>query len=404
MTFQGMLEAGGGLEPELPFPRDEYQGRLERVRRRMGEQGIDVLLVSNTSNWCYLTGYDSTMPSCYSIGLVPLDGDLSIHTAELEVPNVLYNSTVTDIIVYEWYDARSTAQQLADALLERGFDGKTIGVEMGYPETFAIGAYDARSYLTLTEKLPNATFLDATELILAERVIKTPAELAMMRKAGEYTWAGLQATLAAAAEGRADNEIVAAGYQAMVGAGSELMSIDGMCLVGHRAGLGPHMPFKRTTLRQGDTIYLEFTGTYNRYNAPSMRSAVIGPPSEAVRRLADAAVETLDLLIENIAPGRTGDEVAQACEKPLSAFADDAWFHGGFGYSIGLGLQPSWTEAPMYISRGEERVLQPGMTFHLPICVFAPGEHGVGFSESVAVTASGCEVLTPGIERHLVVR
>ncbi len=164
------------------------------------------------------------------------------------------------------------------------------------------------------------------------------------------------------------------------------------------------MPFKRTTLQGGDTIYLEYTGTFNRYNAPSMRSVVIGSPSDDVRRVSDAAITTLNLLIENVAPGRTGDDVAKAAMKGLEFVADEIWFHGGLGYSIGLGMQPSWTEAAMYIAEGEERELQPGMTFHLPICVFAPRRFGIGFSESVAVTATGCEVLTPGKARELAVR
>lgn len=403
-TYQEMLAREGALEPELPFPAEEYDRRLAAVRDRMRERGIDLLLVSNTSNWAYVTGYDTTMPSCYGTGILPVDEPLGVHTAELEVPCVLFNSTVRDIIVYDWYDARSTAEQLADALLERGYDGTTIGVEMGYPETFAIGAYDSKSYLTLREKLPRTTFVDATHLILDVRMVKTPAELEMMRQAGAMTWAGLKASLDTAAVGVTDNEVAAAGYAAMVGAGSELMSIDGMCMVGHRAGLGPHMVFKRTPLAEGDTIYLEYTATYNRYNAPSMRSAVIGPPDDQVRRIADASIATLELLIENIAPGRTGDDVARAARKGLDGVRDEIWWHGGFGYSIGLGMQPSWTEAAMYIAEGEDRELRPGMTFHLPICIFAPGRHGIGFSESVAVTETGCEVLTPGEARELAVR
>ncbi|HVM20839.1 MAG TPA: Xaa-Pro peptidase family protein [Egibacteraceae bacterium] len=403
MTYQDMLTREP-LEPALPFDRSEYDRRVEGVRARMREQGIDLLLVSNTSNWAYLTGYDTTMPSCYGIGLLPAEGELAVHTAELEVPCVLYNSYVTDVIVYEWYDARSTAEQLADALAARGYDGKTIGVEMGYPETFAIGAYDARSLKTLEQQLNHSTFVDATSLVLDMRMIKSTAELEQMRRAGMITWEGLKASLDAVAEGRSDQDVVAAGYQALMASGSELTSIDGMCMVGHRAGLGPHMPFKRTTLQQGDTVYLEYTGTYHRYNAPSMRSAVIGRPSAGVSRLADAAIETLQLLVSNIAPGRTGDDVARAAKAGLKPVADEAWFHGGYGYSIGLGMQPSWTEAAMYIAEGEERELRPGMTFHLPICIFVPRQYGTGFSESVVVTETGCELLTPGKACELAVR
>jgi Xaa-Pro aminopeptidase len=403
MKFEERLQQAG-IKPELPFPVEEYERRIAAVRERMRARGIDLLVVSNTSSWTYLTGYDSTMPSCYGVGLLPLEGRPAAHTAELEVPCVMYNSIVEDICVYDTQNDTTTADQLADVLLERGYDGKTIGIEMGYSDTFAIGAYDVRSFLTLQQRLPRAEFVDTTELILDERVVKTPAELDYMRRAGRLTALGIEASFEAAKAGVTDNEIVAAGYAAMIAGGSELLSIDGMCMAGHRAGLGPHMPFKRTTLRTGDAIFLEYTGTFNRYNAPTQRTAVIGEPSSMVRRLADASLETLQLLLENIGPGRTGDDIAQVVQKGLAPVWDDIWWHEVYGYSVGLGMQPTWTESPTYIALGAEREIKPGMTFHLPICIFTGGRDGVGFSETVTVTEDGCEVLTPGALRELVVR
>lgn len=215
------------LPSYLPFSREEYAARLAKVLGSMNQAGIDVLLVSNTANWSWLTGYDTTMPSCYGVGLVFADGSLAVHTAELEVPCALAGSVVTDVIVYDWYDNRSTGEQLADVLLERGSAGRTVGVEMAYPETFGIGAYDAKSFLTLQEKLPTATFVDATQLIMDHRMIKSAPEVAFMKEAGKLTHLGLQAALGAAAQGRTDQDMVAAGYEAMYAAGSELTSIDG---------------------------------------------------------------------------------------------------------------------------------------------------------------------------------
>ncbi|WP_347268163.1 M24 family metallopeptidase [Paracoccus sp. (in: a-proteobacteria)] len=95
------------------------------------------------------------------------------------------------------------------------------------------------------------------------------------------------------------------------------MSIDPMCVVGPRTAYMPHITYRRHKLNRGDTVYLEYTGTFERYNAPAMRSAVIGTPSDGVRRLSDAALETLDLLFANIRAGRTGDDVARAARKAL---------------------------------------------------------------------------------------
>ena len=67
MSYQEMLTSSGPIAPELSFPREEYERRLGQVTERMRERGVDVLLVSNTSNWAWLTGYDTTMPSCYGV-------------------------------------------------------------------------------------------------------------------------------------------------------------------------------------------------------------------------------------------------------------------------------------------------------------------------------------------------
>ena len=393
------------LPTELAFARSEYEKRVQVVQEKMGYEGLDFLIISSTPSLGYLTGYDSTMPCGYTIGILQTNGGVDLHASELEAPCALLSSTIENVAVFYWTDAQDTATQLANMLSERGADGKRIGLEMGNLETFATGALDVRSYLRLCEHLPNAEFIDATALVLGVRLIKTEVELSFMREAGRYTALGLQASIEAATEGRTDNEVVAAGYHAMVAAGSELMSIDPMIMSGPRTAYMPHIPYRRVTLRRGDPIYLEYSGCYNRYNAPAMRSAVIGKPTDGIRRLADAAIETVEILLEAIAPGRTANDVAREAKRGFDSAPNGTYFHGGYGYSIGMGFQPSWTENPVYIAEGVEDELRPGMTFHLPICTWVPSEKfGVGFSESVVVTESGCETLTPGTNRNLAVR
>jgi Xaa-Pro dipeptidase len=222
-----------------------------------------------------------------------------------------------------------------------------------------------------------------------------------MRQAGLYTAAGLARALDAVAEGVGEHELAAAALSGAVGAGSELPPICPMVMGGPRTGWLPHIAYRRDRLRRGDPVYFEMTGTHLRYSAPAMRSAVVGTPAPVVARLAEASLAVVDALLAGIRPGRTGDDVAAEAEAELRD-VPEAFFHGGFGYSIGLGFQPSWTEAPVYIARGAEQVLEPGMAFHLPICLCVPRVAGVGFSESVVVTDDGCELLTPGDARHLV--
>lgn len=390
------------IPQEMAFPEEEYLGRLGKVRSRMVEAGLDVLLVMNVPNICYLTGYQTVVPSTYIVAIVPLRGEVTLHLPNWEVPCALLTSRVDDLAVLPWHDLDKMSH-LADALKVRGLHDKTIGVEAGKATTFTTGAMDARSYLRLKALLPEAEFKDATNLVLDVRAVKTPAEIECMRIAGELTFKGLQAAFAAAAPGRTDGDLVAAAVAAMVGAGSELMSIDPMIMTGYRSGWLPHVMYRRTPLSVGDPIYMACSGCYRRYNAPMMRSASVGESPDPVKRLADASLATLGLLIENIRPGRTAHDVAMEAKKGLASVGDEAYFHGSFSYSVGLGLPPSWSDAPVYITEGSDRVLQPGFTLHLPICLMVPGRYGVGFSETVAVTETGCDVLTPGRDRRLVI-
>lgn len=382
----------------LVFPKGEYDDRLARVRARMADQGLDVLIVTGSPNQCWLTGFQTVMATAYSVAVVPLKGDVVFHVPELDVPCVLETGWAREIEVFYWSYPLSTTDQLISIITGHGFGSATIGVEMGRSETFAFGAMDARTYVDLKAGLADATFVDATNLIQEERIRKSEAELACMRQAGEYSAIGIDATINALET--AENEAVAtaAAYEAMVAAGSELMSIDPLLFIGERGGWAPHTTYRRRPVKVGDVGYMEYSGNYNRYNAPMMRTVSIGKPSDRQRQLADASAAVLELLLENIAPGRTGNDIAVAAKRGWDPVKDWSYFHQGYGYAVGLGFPPTWTEAPVYIAEGIDRELEPGMTFHLPLCTWVPREFGVGYSETVVVTEDGCETVTPGVD------
>ncbi len=309
---------------------------------------------------------------------------------------MLLTGWVRDVLTFEHFQSGQTMEQLARALQERSLGDKRIGVEMSSP------GFNAYLYQRLKALLPQARFQDASQLIFRVRLIKSPAELDYLRRAGEITAVGLTAALEAISPGVSDNDIVRAGYDAMIGAGSEYMSHDPIVTTGYRSGW-PHTTHKRFPVGTGDVVYLEFGGCYQRYTAPNMRTAAIGRPSELIRRMAEASLNTLSLIFENARPGRTAHEVAQAGRKGLGPVEPETFFHGSFGYSVGLGFPPGWNEGLMTIAEGNDTPLEAGMVFHLPIALRDPGRCTVGFSEAIAITERGCEILTRHQPRELVV-
>ena len=404
MSLLEQLQAAGAPS-EMSFAPAEYEARLARVRERMAAAGIDTLLLTSAPNLLYLTGYETIMPTCYAVAVVPLRGEVVIHLPEEDIPAALVTGWVREFVSFDWAQPLDAAAQLATLLQELGRHRGTVGVETRPVETYAYGAMDAHTYLSLAAALPEATLVDATGLVPEVRLRKSEAELAYMHRAGELTQLGVRASLERAEAGATDNDLAVAGYAAMVGAGSELMSVDPIVLVGRRGAFSaPHGTHKRVALQAGDAIQLEYSGNWHRYNAPLIRSGCIGPPSAGVRRLADCCLATVELLLAEIRAGRSGDEIARAARHGFDDADPRTVFHGGYGYAVGAAFQPTWTEAPVYIAEGFERELEPDMTLHLPIWSWVPGEFALGFSETVRVTADGCELLTPGEERELVIR
>ena len=392
-----------GVERELAFPAEEYERRIAKVRASIERDGLDALVVVHNANPCWLTGYDSHMPPSYAVTVLTPSAGPIMHCAELETPTALLHSVVTDIRIFDWTNASSTATDLAGVLRDLGLAKWRIGIELRNDENFTIGAYDTASYLSLIKELPDAELVDATHIVLEQRLLKSDAELAHMRKAGELTWAGIAAAIDVTEAGISEGVIAGAAYQGSMAAGSELMSIDPMLMTGKRTGLIPHVPYRRHTVETGDVVYLEMTGTYWRYNAPMMRSWTVGAPNDRQKQLAEASIAVLETLIAEAKPGRTGHDVAMIAAKEWDK-VPGVHFHGGYGYAIGMAVQPSWCEQAVYIAEGADRELEAGMCFHLPIICCYPNDFGVGFSESITITADGAEVLSPGTDRFLTQR
>lgn len=389
---------------EWAFPESEYRERLANVCQAMDEAGVDVLLLHSIVDMCYLSGYQTLWPDAYACLIVPREGEAFMQVGRIEAGLAVLHGWVKDMELVSWQDFGSDAapSQLAQILEDRGFGKKRIGVQAGRIEFGNRGSLDAATYLRLKELLPNAQLVDCTFLMFNLRVKKRPAELEHMRRAAKISSIGVKAAQEATAIGKTDNDLAAIGAQVMIDEGSEPFSLDPIISTGHRSGWF-HTSFKRFPLSEGDHILIEFGGCYQRYTAPLMRTVILGEPTDQAKRIIDYNLKTLNTIYENVKPGRTSHDVAIAAQKSLDPIEKEIFRSGHFGYSVGLGFPPTWTDGPMYISEGNEIVLEPGMTFHTPLSLRVTAEFVVGTSETFAVSDTGCEILTQ-LDRDVLVK
>ena len=368
---------------ECPFPQAEYDQRLRQLRASMAAGGIDALLLTDPSDLFYLTGY-STFEVSVHVALVVTDGSLTLQVPSIETGPAMITTRVDNVIGYRWEGIGDVLDPLAQALAGQG---ATIGIDYWH------GSLRQGVVEGLKQRLPDTRFVDASGLLKSIRIVKSPAEIDFLKQSARITGAGIEAAAAAIRPGMTDNDIAAVGAEALLAGGSEFMSMQPIVTVGQRSSV-IHTNHKRCRIENGDTVFLEFGAVWQRYTAPMMRTLVAGQPSARMRAVFDGCRRVVDALQAAMVPGRTFDSAALSAEQAMAPLADEVFFSGVFGYTVGAQFPPSWVEGSGFIARGESAVFQPGMVFHLPICLRVPGHWGIGCSDTVLVGEDGAEPLT----------
>lgn len=369
----------------------EYRRRTVAVQELMAERGLDVLLCHHAPNVCYLTGMESVLWIKYFLAVVPREGDPILVCEAFEMPNALYSVWTEDRIGFDL--ERDPVEVTRELLSARGMLGKRIGIEKR--------ALAAPLYEQLTDALGGSPLADASGLVDQVKVIKSAPEIAHLRTAAKITDQGMCAALAAVREGASDQDVAAAAYEALIRGGSEYMALDPIVTVGPRSGI-PHSTHRRTRIDRGDTVLVELGANIHRYTAAAFRTAVIGPPSDQIREMADACIASLDAMIAHMKPGASSHEVALAADAVWSEEIARYVWHGIYGYSLGIGFPIDWNDCPALIKRGFDLELKQGMVFHCTTSLRDLAKVGTAFSETVLITETGAEALTT-FPRRLVV-
>lgn len=370
------------IEKELFFTREEYAARLATLRGHMEAAGLEVLLVASPENIYYVTGHQTFGFHTLQLAVVSLERDPFLVTRYLESFNADRYAWITDIV--RWDDVVDPVTATVEALRERGLAGKRTGCE---EKAFFLQVASWKKLAAAIDGLA-----DGSGLVERGRTIKSPQEIAYMREAARLTDLGFAAGIEEIAAGRTENDVAAAAFDAMTRAGAEYLTRDPIVTSGDRAGI-PHTSYYRRVIQPGDTVLLEYSGVYHRHYAPLMRSALVGGPDAEIERMAAVAIEALNAGIEAVRPGATVGAVDTACRAVVDRAGLWENYRKRAGYAVGIGFS-SWMEQAIASLRSDDTTEQrPGMCFHIPIAFRIYGKAAVGFSETVTVTETGCEVL-----------
>ncbi|RIJ16770.1 aminopeptidase P family protein [Henriciella mobilis] len=370
---------------DMTFPHEEYVRRLEGLRERMKDRRLDAVVISDPENIMYMTDYQTTGYSFFQALVVPLDGDCYMVTRNMEESNVHARTWVEKTRPFA--DNGDAIQTLVESFREFGLNNSTIGYERN---SYFLPAYQQDR---IRSAYTSGRLLDCFGIVEEGRMLKSKAEIEVMKKAAKATEAGMQAGIDAVKAGVTENEIGAAVSAAMFRAGGEPPAVMPYVTSGPRSMIG-HATWEGRTVQDGEHVFLEVGGCYRRYHTAMMRTVVLQDQlSSSMESAQRQMIKALRELKNYIQPGLTVSDA----DKIVRDIVSDGR-HGGAlitrsGYSIGIAFPPSWDEGYILsLMQGDPQILREGMTFHIIPWVWGvDGDKTVGISDTIYVTEDGCE-------------
>ncbi|MFD1788606.1 M24 family metallopeptidase [Sphingomonas floccifaciens] len=380
----GLLRAA---EPDLLQLRDlttgavaidaaERAARVRRAQALMRANGIGAVLIEPGSSLTYFTGVRWGRSERLTAVVIPVEGEAMAVTPFFEEPSVR-ESLGIPAEVRVWQEDEDPLKLVAAFLKERRLDTRPIGVE----ETVRYFAVDG-----LKRALPNARLVSANPVVRGCRMVKTPAEIALMQLATDVTIAAYRFTVP-----RVEVGMTGADVGAMMSAATRKLGGSpefSLVLVDEAAAL-PHGTRKPQVVKPGSVVLMDCGCTVQGYQSDVSRTFVKGSASAAVRKVWHDVSAGQATAFAAARIGATAGSVDDAVRASYEAKDYGPRYRlPGLSHRTGHGIGMDGHE-PVNLVHGETTRLAPGMCFSNEPGIYLPGKFGVRLEDCFHMTATG---------------
>ncbi|HUQ12563.1 MAG TPA: Xaa-Pro peptidase family protein [Steroidobacteraceae bacterium] len=347
-----------------PISKAEYLARLDKARALMGRHGFGALLIEPGASMVYFTGVHWWRSERPTVAVIPRDGDPVIVTPHFEEPSVRESLRIP-AEVRVWNEHEKPMALVAGLLRDR-----KIRDALGLEETIRYFLVDQIGDAGLW----TGQFRNAAEVVRGCRMIKSPAEIALMQKASDVTIAAYRHVYPRIKTGMSNHDIsdmMAAAHTAL-GAEHEFALV----LLGE-ASAYPHGSGRPQVVREGEVVLMDCGCTVEGYQSDISRTFVYGKASAEQRKVWQQMREGQQIAIDTarvgVAAGAVDDAVRRQYEK---------WGYGpgyqlpGLSHRTGHGIGLDGHE-PVNLVHGEATKLAPNMCFSDEPGIYLPGRFGI---------------------------
>jgi Xaa-Pro dipeptidase len=371
--------------PSIPIPPPisaaERAQRLRRAQQMMRRLGIGSVLVESGPSLDYYTGIQWWRSERLTGVVIPADGDPIVVTPFFEQPTI-NEMLAVPAEIRTWQEDEEPLKLVADFLRQR----KLASAPIGFEETNRFFLKDR-----LQKQLAKSPIVSANPIVRAQRMIKSPAELALMQTAADIMAASLRYAGTRTREGMtgADIDAMIAATHKNLGSAYD----GGLILIGE-ASAYPHGSKLAHVVQRGDIVLLDCTSSLHGYQADISRTFVVGEPSADQRKVWDQVHRGQQIAMKAAKVGAPAGSVDDAVRRTY-----ESWGYGP-GYKLpgtshrtghGIGME---VHEPVNLVHGETTPLAPGMCFSNEPGIYIPGKWGVRIEDCFHITADGPKFFT----------
>ena len=315
---------------------DEYRSRIGRLATLAADAGLGGVLLTAESNTDYFSGYRR---------------------------------------------ARCALGCLRDLGLDRG----RLGMELGDEQRLGMTQLELEA---LRAGLKHVELVDAAPPLWRLRMIKSPAEQALMRESAAITARAMAAGLECAATGVTEREVARAVGERMMREGADRPGFIMMASGAENHHVLSGKPTERA-LEPGDMLWMDLGSVYCGYWSDFCRACVVGGPTRAQRDAQAIIVEVNQAYVDAVKPGEPKHRIPAAAEAAFARVGIAVRVGAG---RIGHGMGLMSTESP-HVAHYDATIMTPGLVFTIEPRF--ENEHGIfNCEELVLVTERGGELLT----------
>lgn len=360
-----------------PISGEERLQRLAKARKLMQQNGIGAVIIEPGASLDYFTGVQWWRSERLTGAVIPAQGDPIIVTPFFEKPSV-EESLKAQAEVRVWQEHEEPLKLVADFLRERGVAAQPVAFE----ETNRYFILDR-----LQQQLPGVRVVSGNPVVRSLRMIKTPAETALMQSAADITIAAYRHIYPQFREGMSAGDVEKLFADAVTALGGS--NPWGLILFGPASAL-PHGTGKPQQLGRGDVMLLDCGCSVHGYQSDISRTFVFGAdPTAEQRKVWTQMRRGQDIAM---AAARVGVPAGRVDDAVRSAY--ESWGYGpgyrlpGLSHRTGHGIGMEGHE-PINLVHGETTPLAPGMCFSNEPGIYLPGRFGVRLEDCFHMTAEG---------------